>query len=160
MPRENTPVVNFVDRFGDQRTIHRDKRGELKLANRTTTIAISLSRAVAPEVGRRIKSWREARGYTLEELCLRAGIASATPKSRMWEIENAIRQTGVKLGTLYAIALALEIPITELLPSTSDIASAANVKMTKPTMPHLTVGPNERVSEVRYHNGWRSGNDA
>jgi len=45
----------------------------------------------------------------------------------MWEIENAIRKQGVMLGTLYAIAVALGIEVTELLPSNEEVLALTNV---------------------------------
>jgi len=133
MPRENSVVTVFKDRYGDERTIHRDKKGELKVARQGVTVVHSLMPILAVQIGKRIRDRRIAAGMSLEDLCIRAGLASATPKSRMWEIENAIRQQGVKLGTLYAIAIALGCPVHELLPTVEQAKEEAGVTLAIPT---------------------------
>lgn len=119
-------VAEFEDRYGDTRVLHKTRHG-LKLARQRSTAAWLMTIAAGELVGRRIKIEREKKGMTLEELCVRAGLASATPKNRMWEIENNVREGGVKLGTLYAIAIALEIPVTRLLPPISKVRDKAKI---------------------------------
>lgn len=96
-----------------------------------------MNRVAAVEIGRRIRQAREAAGMTLEELCIRSGlVANSSPKSRMWEIENAIRQQGPRLGTLYAIAHALAVPVERLLPSVKEVVECAGIQiqMLPPTL--------------------------
>jgi transcriptional regulator with XRE-family HTH domain len=131
-------VAEFEDRYGDTRVIHRDQRGALKLANNSSTVALTLNRAAAKLVGQRIRNARIAAGLTLEQLCTRAGLVSGTPKSRMWEIENAIRESGLRIGTLYALAEALNLPAYALLPSNEDVLTLAGVSEIKPE-PRLAV---------------------
>jgi hypothetical protein len=138
MPRQNTVVTEFEDRYGDTRIIHRNKKGELKVARQGTTVAHSFMAVIAVEVGKRIRERRIAAGMTLEQLCVRAGLSAAVPKTRMWEIENAIRQQGVKLGTLYAIAQALGCPIQKLLPTVEEAAETAGIEL-ETSAPRLTV---------------------
>jgi transcriptional regulator with XRE-family HTH domain len=70
---------------------------------------------------------RLAQGLTLEELCLRAGLVSATPKSRMWEIENGTRKEGLRFGTLFALAHALGVEASDLLPSVAEALCLADI---------------------------------
>ena len=127
--RKEEIITEFVDQYGDKRIVHRGKRGVISIKNRQSTVVHQLNRVAAVETGRRIRSRREAAGMTLEELCGRSGlVANASPKARMWEIENCIRQQGMRLGTIYAIALALCVPVHELLPSADEVANLAGVK--------------------------------
>lgn len=127
--RKPEVVAEFTDRYGDKRVVHRGKRGVLAIKNQRDTVALTMNRVAAVEIGKRIREHREAAGMTLEELCLRAGlIANASPKSRMWEIENSIRQQGLRFGTLYAISRALCVPIERFLPTTEEIAELAGVQ--------------------------------
>ena len=104
--RSAKPVVGeFTDRYGQTRIIHRNRSTRLAVARQRTTATIQLNRVAGVLIGQRIKRARLRRGFTLEQLCTRAGIVSATPKSRMWEIENSVRQEGIRLGTLYAIGV-------------------------------------------------------
>ncbi len=68
---------------------------------------------------------------TLAELCEKAGIVSTTPKQRMWEIENSVRHQALRIGTIYALAIALDIEVSELLPTKEVVAQKANVGAVK-----------------------------
>ena len=122
-------VVKFKDKYGEKRIIHRGKNG-LAIQRQRTTATHKLNPIVAALVGQRIKEERVRQGYTLEELCLRAGLSATTsPKSRMWEIENNVRREGLRGGTLYAIALALGVEATDLLPSVKEVSRMAGVTL-------------------------------
>lgn len=112
--------ITFTDKYGDARAIHRTRHG-LQVKRTNLTPVIKLNQAMAALVGDRIRALRIERGYGLAELCERAGIVSATPKSRMWELENAVRKEGMRLGTLYALAIALDVEVCELLPTTDEV---------------------------------------
>lgn len=128
MNRSHVPageLIPFTDKWGEQRHIYKHHNGTLHVRNTRQTVSRHLNQIVARMMGARIKAKRLERGFSLEELCLRAGLASQTPKSRMWEIENAIRKEGVQMGTLHALAIALECPIYDLLPSARTSARLA-----------------------------------
>lgn len=108
--------ATYVDRYGDTRTVHYSK-GRLSVKQETKTVFLSLCQPIARKIGNKIKERRLQQGLTLEQLCIRAGIASSTPKSRMYEIENASRGQGIKLGTIYALARALSCQPQDLMPS-------------------------------------------
>jgi DNA-binding XRE family transcriptional regulator len=120
-------VATFVDKYGDERTIHRTRHG-LKVKNEHKTPILQMNQAIASLIGPRIKALRQERGWTLVELADRIGIKSGHPKNRIWEIENSVRREGMRLGTLYALALAFDVEIEELMPSVEEVARAARVQ--------------------------------
>lgn len=121
LPKE----VEFVDRYGDTRKIHRTRHG-LKLKREGSTPAIALTTACGDLLGKNIKQARIAAGFTLAQLCFRAGL-KGIPKNRMWEIENNTRRQAVQLGTLYAIAGALNVSPCDLMPRIEDVFALAGV---------------------------------
>ena len=121
--------AKVVDQFGDERVVHRVKGRRLSVKRQGNTPVHALNRAVAVALGHRIRQAREAAGLSLAELCERAGLASASPKQRMYEIERGHRRDGMRLGTLYAIAIALDMAPAELLPSPAEVSVAAGVRM-------------------------------
>lgn len=122
--------ARVVDQFGDERVVHRTKGNRLSVKREGNTPAHALNRAVAVALGQRIRQAREAAGMSLSDLCIRAGLASATPKQRMYEIERGHRREGMRLGTLYAIAIALGLSPADLLPSPGEVSVAAGVRLT------------------------------
>ena len=127
MVRSNKDLVaHFTDRYGTERIVHHTRHG-LMVKRATVTVALALNQPISLYIGQRIKEERLAAGLTLEELCLRAGLAAAVPKARMWEIENSIRQQGLRMGTLYALAAALGVEATSLLPPVAIALELAEV---------------------------------
>lgn len=124
--------VEFEDQYGDQRVIHRLKGQRLAVKRQGNTPAHAMNRAAAVLIGQNIRKARLAAGMTLDELCRRAGLAAAPGqgKMRMYEIEKAERREGVRTGTLYAIAVALDLPITMLMPTNQEVAESAGVRFT------------------------------
>jgi hypothetical protein len=59
----------------------------------------------------------------------------------MWEIETGSRHTGVRFGTLYALAIALQVPVTNLIPTVDEVLEAAegSVARVVPATPQLVV---------------------
>lgn len=114
-----TAEVTFTDKFGDERVIRRGPTGPWKLKNTSTTPSLTINQALSL-IGKRIHDMREKRGYTLAELATRAGLAGQ-PKQRMWEIENAQREHGLRLGTIYALAIALDVDVWSLLPAVEEV---------------------------------------
>lgn len=122
------PIAEFEDKYGDRKIIHKPKGRSLRVWKDSETPALLMNRAVAVLLGNRIKAARERAGLTMEELGLRAGLASATPKQYVWGIENAVRGEGVRLGTLYVIAKALNVRVGDLLPEVGEAAEMAGVE--------------------------------
>ena len=120
-------IATFVDKRGEQREIHRPQGQGLKVKRLESTPALVLNQHIAGFIGAKIREHREAKGWTLAHLCLAAGLSSGNPKVRMWEIENAQRRKGVRLGTLYAISSALGIEARELLPTVQEVFELADV---------------------------------
>jgi transcriptional regulator with XRE-family HTH domain len=141
---EQEKVVAVIeDEFGEKRVIHRDSRGRLSYKRNRSTVAMTMSRIIGEITGRKIRSARQKRNMSLRQLCLVAGIVAAPgrEKFRMREIEVGGR-TGVRLGTLYAIAAALEVAPADLLPTLSEAMTASNVSFQRSNDIKLTVGEN------------------
>lgn len=122
-------VATFTNKYGEEQKLRQVGKRKIQVAKNTDTVSHKLNRVAATMIGAKIKERRIAAGMTLEVLCTRAGLISATPKSRMWEIENAIRQEGCRMGTLFAIAQALGCEVTDLIPSVEPVAEMAGIKM-------------------------------
>lgn len=130
-------VARFENQYGEERVVHRTRHGLTVRRNGTTPI-LAMNRSIAGMFGERVRALRLERGWTLEDLCIRAGLRSVNPKQRMWEIENSTRAEGVRLGTIYALAIALGVEVADLLPSTKDVAKEAGVRSV--SVPELRVG--------------------
>lgn len=128
--RAVNPVAQFVNDLGETRVIHRPKgktRASLRLLKETDSVTHRLNRAAAILTGQRIKARRTEIGMTLEQLGVRAGLKANPVKVYVFSIERAARREGVRFGTLYAIALALDCQVWDLLPTTDDVRDAAGV---------------------------------
>lgn len=140
--------VQFVDQYGENRTIYRQKGNALRVKKRDDTVSHILNRVAAEMMGERIKQKRIERGLTLDELLTKAGLAAGPGqgKQRMWEIENAGRNRarphsnfqGVRFGTLYALAIALECEAAELMPTAKEVADRAGVALVVPNTVRLS----------------------
>ena len=158
--------IKFTDQYGEDRVIYRQK-GAYRIKNRDDTIAHVLNRTAADMIGKRIREKRLSRGLTLDGLLAKAGLVAAPGlgKSRMYEIENAGKNRrganaqGVRFGTLYALAMALECPITDLLPTTEEIARHAGVALVAPTDARVSKAPGEPVAYLKgaIHDAFESG---
>jgi DNA-binding Xre family transcriptional regulator len=124
---KNRVLVEFEDQYGDVRVIHRKKGSRLSVKRLGDTPVHALNRAAAVLIGYKIREVRTRKSMSLADLCIKAGLASATPKQRMHEIEVGKRQEGMRLGTLFAIALALEVDVSSLLPRSAEVAEKAGV---------------------------------
>lgn len=146
MPNENIVTrgftqIQFVDQYGEERTIYRQKGNALRIKKKADTISHILNRAAGELMGQRIKDMRLKRGYTLDELLQRAGLAAGAGqgKARMFEIESAgkchrgANRQGIRFGTLYALSIALECDVSALLPSAEQVAKHAGVALVAPT---------------------------
>jgi transcriptional regulator with XRE-family HTH domain len=94
------------------------------------TPSLAFNRVAAALIGARIKEQRVKARLTMDELCRRAGLAAALGqgKQRIYAIENATRAEGVRIGTLYALAMALDIPVAKLLPTSEEVMEKSGVE--------------------------------
>ncbi len=123
--REPEDVTTFISRTGEEKIIHRNSRGRLAVKHEPSPI-LSLTNSIAPLIGQRIKEKRKEIGMTMAELGRRAGLTNHKPKNRIYEIEHGLRG-GIRLGTLYSIAMVLNIEPTGLLPPMKDVFKNSNV---------------------------------
>lgn len=119
-------IAIIQDKFGEDRRVVQ-RGGRIRIAQNQFTPILAMNREVGIIVGTRIREVRLAHGFTLEELAIRCGMTSGWPKNRMYEIESGARAQGMRFGTLYAIAAALNIEVSELMPSVRIILSKAEV---------------------------------
>lgn len=122
-------IASFTDKYGETRHIRQSNKRRIQLAKNTDTVSHKMNRVAAVMIGAKIKERRLAAGLTLEELCIRSGLVSSIPKSRMWEIENALRREGMRMGTLFAISHALNCEVADLLPTVAAVSEMAGVSM-------------------------------
>lgn len=120
-------VAQYTDRYGETQVIHKTRHG-LKRKRRALTPFLQLNQPIGKLVGAKIKAKREERGWTLVEMARRVGIESGHPKQRIWEIENAVRNQAMRIGTLYAFAIVFDCPIDELLPTRDEVAQLAGIE--------------------------------
>jgi hypothetical protein len=64
---------------------------------------------------------------TMRELSVRAGLHNVNPKQYIHGIESAKQSRGVRMGTLYALAHALGLNPSDLLPTTDEVLVLASV---------------------------------
>jgi DNA-binding Xre family transcriptional regulator len=122
-----SPVAEFVDEYGDTQIVHRPRGRSLRVFRGLNTPALRLNRAVSGLMGERIKARRLELGLSLKEVAFRAGMQTVSPKQYIHSIETAKRGEGVRLGTLFALAYALECEPADLLPAASEVMKLAEV---------------------------------
>ena len=127
---EPKEIAEFENRYGEKKVIRLTRSG-LRVKNNTSTVTLELNRKIAELLSANIKKRRLELGLTLEQVAIRSGITSGSPKNRMWEIENNLAKNGVRFGTLYALSLALEIEPQKLMPSMEDVLQDAKVAEVK-----------------------------
>lgn len=89
-----------------------------------------LGKVISTYVGERIRAIRQQKEMSMEELGLRAGLTTGSNlKQRVYAIEHNLRDCGMRFGTLYQIAIALEVEITELMPSTETIKAMTGARL-------------------------------
>lgn len=124
----NEHVAQFTDRFGDVREVHRTRQG-LRVKEVVATPILKLNRSIGLLIGARIKAARLNAGLSQRELAEAMGMRSGHPKQRIHEIESSTRQEGIRLGTLYAAALALGVEPCVLLPSVEEVTELCGVEL-------------------------------
>ena len=125
-------IATYTDDYGDERAIHAPmgKNSALRRAKNADTPALRMNRAAGIMMGLRVRARRLELGLTPAQVCLRCGLTYTSPKNFLWMLETGFRKEGVRLGTLYALAIALECEIGDLLPSIAEITEAAGVQST------------------------------
>lgn len=73
------------------------------------------------DLGLRIRAMRDARGMTRKALAAKAGIAADTLR----DIESG--RSGTAVGTLYALADGLDVPVEQLFADTRTVFSTAKI---------------------------------
>ena len=121
---EPKEIAEFENRYGERKVIRLTRSG-LRVKNNSSTVALELNRRVSTLLANNIKARRVALGLTLDQVALKSGITGG--KNRMWEIENCLAKNGLRFGTLYALAMALEISPQMLMPSLADVLQEAKV---------------------------------
>lgn len=122
-------VAEFIDEYGEKQTIHRPKGRRLSVFKGLNTPVLRMNRAIAELMGARIKARRLELGLSLKEVAYRAGMQTVSPKQYIHRIENPLshRKEGIRMGTLYALAYALECGPQDLLPSAYEVMALAGV---------------------------------
>lgn len=136
------PIATFTDEYGEERVIHRPHGNRhLRVYQGLNTVPLRLNYALAKMLGKNIRARRLELGLTLQQVALRAGLHNGgNPKNYMHNIEAAgnpgRRNHAIRLGTLYAIAFALECTPADLMPSSEAVFEEAGI------------GPNDFVGLV------------
>jgi hypothetical protein len=125
--RRRPVIAEFTDRFGEPQVVHRGTSGNLSIRRKSPTVVLAMTKTVGRYVGERVRDERLKVGFTMEHLAERASLKGG--KSAVYGIEQSLG-TGVRLGTLYAIAAALNISPFSLLPPVAMVMSEARVSMT------------------------------
>lgn len=113
--RKGSTVAKVLDQYGEERIIYRQKgMKDLRIKNTKTTLSLVCNRLSADYTAKQIKKFRLERGLTMEQLGIASGI-KGTPKCRIYEIEKNTRKDGIRMGTLYCIAEALQVEVYELI---------------------------------------------
>ena len=126
MPRRKPILVEFTDSYGEKQIIHRHSGRRLTVRRKEPTVSLALSKVIGRMVGERIREERNKAGLTLRQLSERAGMTGG--KQSMFAIENAM-DVGIRLGTLYAVASALNVSPFSLLPPVSVVLAATGVQL-------------------------------
>ena len=110
--RRRPVLVEFADQFGDRQVIHRHA-GKLTIRRKSPTVVLALAKAVGAFIGQRVHEERTKAGFSMEMLADRSGLKGG--KQAVYKIETAM-DTGVRIGTLYAVATALNVSPFSLMP--------------------------------------------
>ena len=124
--RRRPVFAEFTDQYGEQQVIHRGSSSRLQIRRNRSTVSLAMSKAIGKIVGQRIKEARVVAGLTMPRLAERAGLLGG--KQTIYGIEEGL-STGIRLGTLYAIAAALNVSPLSLLPPMSDVMEQTGAQM-------------------------------
>lgn len=121
------PVASFVDDHGEQQIIHRPKGRRLSVFRGGNTPALRMNRAAAILMGRKLRARRLKAGLSQTKLSIKAGLKNVNPKQYISALETGWRREGMRFGTLYALAHALDCEIRDLMPSVAEVVALAGV---------------------------------
>lgn len=122
------PVADFVDEYGENQTIHRKKGRRLSVYRKNETPVHLMNRAAAVLFGQNVRAQRTKLGMTMKDVALKAGLCTSSPKQYIHKLESGFRAEGVRMGSLFALAYALECEPSDLLPSHAAVVALAGVK--------------------------------
>ncbi len=89
-----------------------------------------LSKAISGYIGERVRAIRQRKEMTMQELGTRAGLVTGSNmKQRVYDIETNKQSRGIRFGTLYQLAIALEVEVTELIPTAETVKSLTGAKL-------------------------------
>lgn len=126
--------AQFVNDRGELKTVHWSRQNnKLVVKREPRTLPMVLTHAVNKLLGPIIRSKRKSLSLSMGQVGMRAGLTHNTgnAKNRIHEIEKGAeygRIQGVKIGTLYAIAYAMKIEPSELLPKMEDVLAASGAR--------------------------------
>ena len=131
MPNTHEGIVaTYKNHYGETKKVRRTRFG-WRVEYESPTDIIRLGRAIGAKLGVNIRKARQGAGMTMDELGRKAGLSQHKPKHRIFEIEKAAtRRTNgdtetcpqsIKLGTLYALAAALDVEPASLLPPLNEV---------------------------------------
>lgn len=119
-------IAEFINDFEEKAVVHRDARGRIRMKRTKEAVALALSCEIGRIAGERIRAERKRQGLTMLALARRAGLTAT--KQRMREIEcQSPARTGLRIGTIYALAWALEVDPSTLLPTLEEAMRGAGV---------------------------------
>lgn len=137
MPRHNgVNAVTFENSFGEEKTLRKTERRGWQVQQDIGPIG-AMGRSTGRLIGEKIRKIRTEKGMTMRELGIQVlpGYSDYAIKVRIQEIETASKyrkdgQTyGIRIGTLYAIAFALGVTPSSLLPSMEEVMKESGVKL-------------------------------
>jgi DNA-binding Xre family transcriptional regulator len=121
------PVAAYTDKNGDERIIHAPKGRSVRRFEGSDTPQRRMNRAAAIFIGQAVRERRMELGMTQKDLCIRAGLVNTNPKAYICDLEMARRAEGMRLGTLFALAVALQCEVADLLPPNEAVMEMAGV---------------------------------
>lgn len=124
--RRRPVLVEFDDQFGERQVIHRGSGSRLAIRRKTPTVVFALARSVGAHIGQRVREERLKAGMTMDALADKSGLKGG--KQAIYHVEQSL-STGVRIGTLYAIAFALSVSPFSLLPPVEVAVANAGVSM-------------------------------
>ena len=119
-------VGEMVDKYGDVRIVHRRANGRLAVKRQGQTVSLNLNRTIAYAVSNNIRRLRKKAGLTYAELASRAGMPGG--KQQAYHMENPTIRGSVKLGTVYAVAIALGVKLSDILPRPTDVLDKSDIE--------------------------------
>lgn len=124
--RRRPVLAEFTDQFGELQVVHRHSGGRLAIRRKEPTVALAMAKTVGRIVGERVREERVKAGLSHLALAERSGLKGG--KQAIYQIEQAMN-VGVRLGTLYALAVALNVSPFSLLPPVSVVLQEAGAQM-------------------------------